>query len=207
VAAVAGLGCWAVEWSSRSPFMNKRWRVPLALACVGVLGWLAWQAWPERGPVYRGKPLSYWLKGFDNGDNGQGKPSFDESVEAVRQTSTNALPVLLRMLRVRDSDLRHRLARLAQKQHLVNINYVTADRQRWAARQGFVALGLYGRSAIPQLLEISMEETSRAEWNKYATEILDLLKEARPNPQGGANGSQPIRPETNSTSSAAGSRR
>ena len=187
--------------------MTKRWRVPLALACVGIFGWLARQAWPNREPLYREKPLSYWLKGFDIGYNSPAKPSFDESVEAVRQTRTNALPVLLRMLRTRDSDLKHRLARLAQKQRLIKINYVTADRQRWAAKQGFTALGLYAKAAIPQLVEISQEETSRAEWNKYATEILDLLKETSPNPQGGANGSQPIRSETNSTPMAVGSRR
>jgi len=187
--------------------MTKRWRVPFALACVGVFAWLAWQAWPNREPLYRDKPLSYWLKGFDIGYNGPAKPAFDESVEAVRQTSTNALPVLLRMLRARDSDLKHRLARLAQKQRLIKINYVTADRQRWAARQGFTALGLYAKAAIPQLVEISQEEASRAEWNKYATEILDLLKERSPNPQGGANGRQPFPSVTNRMSAAAASRR
>jgi len=187
--------------------MTKRWRVPLALACLGVFGWLTWQARPNREPLYREKPLSYWLKGFDLGYNGPAKPSFDESVEAVRQTSTNALPILLRMLRTRDSDLKHRLARLAQKQRLIKINYVTADRQRWAARQAFTALGPYAKAAIPQLVEISREETSRAEWNKYATEILDLLKETSPNQQGGTNGRQPFSSETNRTSAAAASRR
>jgi hypothetical protein len=38
-------------------------------------------------------------------------------------------------------------------------------------------LGLYAKSAIPQLVEISQEETSRTEWNKYATEILGFLKQ------------------------------
>ncbi len=157
--------------------MSKRLRVPLALALVAVLGWVAWQALPQREPHYLGKPLSFWLKGFDHGYNEPRKPSFDESVEAVRQAGTNALPILLRMLRARDSDWKHRLIRLAQKQRLIEIDYVTADRQRWVARQGFVALGLHAKCAIPQLVDISQEETSRVEWNKYATEILDLLKQ------------------------------
>lgn len=121
--------------------------------------------------------MSFWLKGFDIGYNDPSKPSYNESVEAVRQAGTNALPTLLRMLRTRDSDLKHWLTRLAQKQRLIKIDYVTADRQRWAAREGFDSLGLYAKYAIPQLVEISQEETSRVEWNKYATEILGQLKQ------------------------------
>jgi hypothetical protein len=162
---------------SNSSIMTKRWRIPIAVACVGLSGWLGWRAWPRHDPVYREKPLSYWLKGFDIGYNSPAKPSYDESVEAVRQTSTNSLPILLRMLRTRDSDLKHRLARLAQKQRLVKIDYVSADRERWAARQGFTALGSQAKVAIPQLVEIAREEKSRSEWHKYATEILELLKE------------------------------
>jgi len=164
-----------------SGVMTNRRRVLFALTFAPLLGIVIWQAWPTREPLYRQKPLSFWLRSFDLGDNAPGKPSFDESVEAVRETSTNSLPILLRMLRSRDSDLKHRLARLAQKQSLIRINYVTADRQRWAARQGFTALGLYAKVAIPQLVEISREEASRVEWNKYATEILDLLKQTWPN--------------------------
>ena len=42
---------------------------------------------------------------------------------------------------------------------------------------------------------------------KLPARTLTLLKSTRPNPQGGANGSQPLRSETNRTSPAAGSRR
>jgi hypothetical protein len=164
--------------------MAKTGRVLLAVACVGAFGWLGWQVWPNREPVYRDEPLSYWLKGFDIGYNSPGKPSYHEAVEAVRQASTNSLPTLLRMLRSRDSDLNHRLIRLAQKQPVIKVNYVSADRQRWAAREGLVALGLNAKPAIPQLIEISQEETSRVELNKYATEILVLLKQTWPKDAG-----------------------
>ena len=160
--------------------MTRRFHVPLALGLVAVLGLVIWLALPQREPLYQGKPLSFWLRGFNLADNQPGKPSFDESVEAVRATRTNALPVLLRMLRARDSDLKHGLIRLAQKQRIIRIEYVAADTQRWAARQGLVSLGLYTRSAIPELAEISREEASRGEWNKYATEILDLLRQTWP---------------------------
>ena len=157
--------------------MSKRLGILLAFLLLAVLGGAYWQALRQPAPIYQGRPLTFWLKGFDIGYNDPRKPSFDQSVEAVRQAGTNALPTLLRMLRTRDSDLKHSLTRLAKKQRLIKIDYVTADRQRWAATQGFEALGLYAKSAIPQLVEISQEETSRTEWNKYATEILGFLKQ------------------------------
>lgn len=141
-------------------------------------------AWPNPEPVFRGKPLSYWLKGFDIGRNESAKPGYDDCVAAVRQANTNALPILLRMLRTRDTDLKQRLTRLAQRQSLIKVDYVTTDRQRWAAWQGFMALGPEANAVIPQLTEIAHEEASRAEWNKYATEILDMLKRWSANARG-----------------------
>lgn len=160
--------------------MIKRWPLALALAFVSLLGWLAWKGLPQRQPIHAGKPLSFWLKGFDIGYNDPRKPNYNESVEAVREAGTNAIPILLRMLRSRDSDLSHRLTRLIAKQRLIKIDYVTADRQRCSAWEGFGALGLSAKPAIPELATIAQQEISRVEWNKYATEILDRLRRTWP---------------------------
>jgi hypothetical protein len=164
--------------------MSKRLGIPLAFLLLALLGGALWHALRQTVPVYQGTPLSFWMKGFDIGYNDPRKPSYAESVEAVRQAGTNALPMLLSMLRARDSDLKHCLTRLAKKQRLIKIDYVTADRQRWAASQGFMAfLGRDTRYAIPQLVEISREEVAGAypipggHHTEYATEILELLKQ------------------------------
>jgi len=164
--------------------MSKRLGIPLGFLVLALLGGAFWQALRQPASVYQGKPLSFWLKGFDIGYYDPRKPSFDESVEAVRRAGTNALPILLRMLRSRDSDLKHRLTRLAARQHIIKIDYVTADRQRWAARLGFMGLsGREAKYAIPQLVEISQEEVAGAypipggRHTEYATEVLELLKQ------------------------------
>lgn len=164
--------------------MSKRLGIPLGVLVVALLGGALWNALRQPAPAYKGKPLAFWLRGFDIGYNDPRKPSFDESVEAVRQAGTNALPTLLRMLRSRDSDLKHRLTRQAEKQHLVRIEYVSADRQRWAAMQGFLALvGREAKYAIPQLIEISRHEVAGAytisggRHTLYATEILGQLRQ------------------------------
>ena len=160
--------------------LSNRWSIALGLILVGVLGWFAWEALSRREPLYAGKPLSFWLKGFDIGYNNPQKPGNSESVEAVREAGTNAIPALLRLLRSRDSDLIHRFTRLLAKQRMIHVDYVTADRQRWVAREGFGALGLCAKPAIPELVAVAREESSRVEWNKYATEIIDQLKQTWP---------------------------
>jgi len=164
--------------------MSKRLGIPLAFLFLALLGGAFWQALRRPAPVYHGRPLTYWLRGFDIGYNDPHKPSFDESVEAVRQARTNALPTLLRMLRSGDSDLKHWLTRLAQKQRLIKVDDISADRQRWAAMQGFLALvGREAKYAIPQLIEISRQEVAGAytisggRHTLYATEILGLLRQ------------------------------
>jgi hypothetical protein len=161
--------------------MITRWRIALALAFATLLGGLAWETLSHGEPTYAGKPLSFWLKGFDIGYNDPRKPSHDQSVEALREAGTNAIPTLLRMLRSRDSDLNHRLTRLLAKQRVIKVDYVSADRQRWAAREALSALGLAAKPAIPELVAIARQETVRSEWHtQYAKEILDDLKREWP---------------------------
>ena len=156
--------------------MSRRLRIAVALLEVGLVAGLLWQAIRQREPLYQGKPLAFWLRGFELDDQ-PGKLSFSDAVEAVRQTGTNALPILLSMLRARDSDLKQRLIRLGRNQPFIAIHYVTADSRRWVARQGFIALGSLAKYAIPQLVEINRDDVSRGERTRYAAEILELLKQ------------------------------
>lgn len=164
--------------------MRKPVQVALAVLLVAIAGLVAWEMLRQREPVYLGKPLSFWLRGFELDDQ-PGKPGFNEAVGAVRDAGTNAFPILLHMLRIRDSDLKHRLTRFAQKQRLISVHYLPADRQNWVARQGFVALGKETTYAVPSLVEIYDEGISRGDTNSltlgYITEILELLKDTDTN--------------------------
>jgi hypothetical protein len=163
--------------------VRKRLQIAVAVLLVVVIGVIAWQSLRSREhePVYRGKRLTFWLRGFDISDNAPGKPNFNESVDAVRDAGTNAFPLLLSMLRASDSSLRQRLKRLAQRQHLIAIDYVSADTQQWAARQGFGALGNVAKGAVPELLEIYRHDIARGQTNSnqlgYIREILAILEQ------------------------------
>ncbi len=157
-----------------------RIRNGLILLVVAVLGGVPWQGHSMQEPVYEGKPLSYWLEAFEP-EGFPGQPNFVEAVDAVRAADTSAVPILLRLLRARDSDCTQKLTRLARKQHLISVRYVAAKNQNWEARQGFVALNRAAvRCALPRLAEICRQDISTGETistrHLYSIEVLALLE-------------------------------
>jgi hypothetical protein len=98
--------------------MRKRFRVLLAILLVAIVGGIAWFVWKPREPVYQGKPLSFWLRGYDY-PLYLGRPgpmpkylspdSPAQADAAVRRAGTNAIPVLSRLLVIEDSPVRVRV--------------------------------------------------------------------------------------------------
>jgi HEAT repeat protein len=140
---------------------NKRHIALTALAVAALCGLacLVLRSPPEKEPVSQGKPLSYWLAGYDSGNyrlahpNGPSPPTHGEANFAIRQMGTNAIPTLLRMLEEHDPSLRERVLALTRKQHFIKIPYMRANRGL-NAYSGFHALGPEAVSAVPALLGI-----------------------------------------------------
>ncbi|MDB6067251.1 MAG: repeat protein [Pedosphaera sp.] len=138
---------------------TKPSRIALALLLIGVLAVVVW--WmlrsAEQEPVYKGKPLSAWLRGYDAGMLSEERKEADE---AVRQIGTNAIPILLRMMHAKDSRLTERLGVLAEKQHVIKVTYRLAWWGYYEAQHGFQALGAKGRTAVPALVELYEKNAS-----------------------------------------------
>ena len=144
----------------------------VGVALVGVIGReLAQPREPE--PVYQGKSLSEWLKPKKVGSRLVvfGNPSQDM---VVRQIGTNAIPTLLRMLRAKDSAMKTTLIHLAQRQHIVAIEYTTAHEWNQTARHGFQVLGAEAQSAVPALTEI-VNHNPTGESKLDAIAVLGLI--------------------------------
>jgi hypothetical protein len=124
---------------------------------VALVGVIVWRVSQQREPAYQGKPLSEWLKGYRNTDD---TPQIDKTDEAVRRVGTNAIPTLLRALRMRDSALKVKLITLAQRQHIIKINYMLATEWNHSGAYGFAALRTNAWSAVPALIEITDENNS-----------------------------------------------
>ncbi len=110
--------------------------------------------------MYQGKPLSFWLGGYYNpygymsGTNTVPVPTRSEAEAATRHIGTNALPVLLRMFRERDSSLKDKLCALAMRQKFIKFHFHTSREDIYVAMMGLHALGPQASNAVPQLVAI-----------------------------------------------------
>jgi hypothetical protein len=135
----------------------------LAVLAVAVLGGLCWLVLRPREPVYQGRRLSYWLEAYDYEFK---MAHFDDTArlamakEALRQAGTNAIPVLLQMLRAHDSALKLKLMTLARKQHIINIRFTSAETLNDEAREAFRDLGTNAWIAVPALIKIYEQNLS-----------------------------------------------
>jgi hypothetical protein len=73
---------------------------------------------------------------------------------------TNAIPVLLEMLRRKDSVLERRLHTLARRQHLLKIHHAEDVYWNDQGAQGFRALGPAAKDAVPDLIRIYEQRIS-----------------------------------------------
>ena len=138
--------------------MRKRLRIVFAILFVAVLGLLVRQMLqPHKpsDPVYQGRPLRVWLRGFTDDKIMNSDQDRDKIYEAVRLIGTNAIPTLLQMLRARDSALKLKLIALARKQRFVQFQHTpSAAELNVEAGLGFQALRANGKDAVPSLIQI-----------------------------------------------------
>ncbi len=132
-----------------------RSRILLTFLLVTVLCGFAWFMRPPSEPVYEGKPLSAWLEA-----NYTGKSDLSYEREAWRQEreapivhiGTNAVPILLSMLQVKDSGVMTKLIGFLRRQTLIRAHPHTDFEFHSMAVSGFEALGPMGKPAVPGLM-------------------------------------------------------
>jgi hypothetical protein len=107
---------------------------------------MAASASARSGPTYEGKPLSYWLSGR--------KITSDKAQDAVRYAGTNAIPMLLQMVRADDSPLKGRWNAFTLNNGLLWCYFVPAEVRHRQALAGFKTLGLLASNAAPELIKI-----------------------------------------------------
>jgi len=124
----------------------KRLFLTVALVALGILvaGWSG-HALRSRRQSWQGRPLSSWLKEFDN--------DHQSAAHAIRQIGATALPYLCDELRAQDPAWKLQLVAFARRQRLVQIRFTPDAQRRERAVQACRALGPLARPAIPALGE------------------------------------------------------
>jgi tetratricopeptide (TPR) repeat protein len=142
-------------WKSRAALLR--------LFLFAGLGGLLWLTLAPREPSYQGKPLSFWLSraaesGLFLAD--QKDPNAKECREAIRGMGTNAIPMLLRILKAKDSALRRAAMDLVERQDFVRIPIGSVEEQKQKAQAGFYLLGELASNAVPTLIDICQHPPS-----------------------------------------------
>ena len=112
----------------------------LILSAIDISGVVFFFLQSTREPVYQGKPLSVWLKGYDTSNMEElfknNCAKLHELDKILSQVGTNAIPTLLQLLREEDF-----------KGHDIHSNGNEAS-------NGFRALGVNAKDAVPSLTKI-----------------------------------------------------
>ncbi len=140
-----------------------RLRWPLTASAFVLAVALVWfcPSRATRQPIYEGKTLVLWLRTYAPSSKAQrNSPAWKEADDAVRQTGTNCIPVLLQMLRARDSQLKLGLIGLARKQHFIKVDFVPAQEVNVEASRAFIVLADTAKDAVPALMSMYSENIS-----------------------------------------------
>ncbi len=138
-----------------------------AILLIAVVGVATWLVLPSRDnePVYKGKPLSVWLKGYDlETKTFPESPEEQQADEAVQHIGTNAIPTLLRMLRKKDPPADVKIIMSLVKR---SYDILAASRNNNRAADAFRNLGPSASNAVPALIEIYGQNIS--EMSKWST--------------------------------------
>lgn len=137
----------------RSRILRKRFSI-IILVLVALVGFIGYQVAKPREPLYKGKPLSLWLtKEYTNSNAGDDVPT------AVRLAGTNGIPVLLRLLRVKDSALKAKVMHWAERRHIIH-EYIDPEIGYYGAAYAFGVLGTNAHTAVPELIRIADDNIS-----------------------------------------------
>lgn len=135
------------------PHLLRTLLVSAAILTILVVCFFAVQAPPE--PAYRGKTLTAWLQTYAPSSRpGRHSAEWNATDDAVRHIGTNGIPVLLQLLRQKDSPLKLYLVEFAQKCWLIKGSFVSSGERNIEASRAFIALGDTAKDAVPALIEI-----------------------------------------------------
>jgi hypothetical protein len=208
----------------------------IALTAILALLLLVLSSRTSKPLTYQGKPIEYWfvrlpvtpvpppgvdlgnmqgfVKSFGQKYGGEGV-SDTSGIDAIAALGTNALPFLLAKLQGVDSTIERTVTRAATNSGVGYLPFRAAELERSQAVTGLIHL----KTLTPEATQLlgSLRTNTNRDVASAAAYVLTRraalggppapAPERKPETVGPANGSQPTRLETNSTSSAAGSRR
>jgi hypothetical protein len=161
----------------------KRFRIVLvAVVVLLFVGWIALYRARSREPRYQNRTLTQWLEAYQHAFVGSKSDTnapamLATSADAVKQIGTNAIPVLLKMIRTHDSSLAHTTILLLRKQSLIHLTWRTDSECQSQACLGFRLLGLSGKPAVGELTDLALTAPDPAARASAARALNSIVPE------------------------------
>jgi len=112
---------------------------------------------PQREPVYRGKPLTAWAQQYGSNHWSGGRVLADEAEVAIRQIDTNkSIPFLVNLMRATDTPLKKKLRRFLPGKWHAQLHLIddSGNVTRIGAH-GIAALGTNASAAVLPLIDLA----------------------------------------------------
>jgi hypothetical protein len=157
-------------------FRSKRRKRRVGIIALSVIfGFAAACFWvAEKEPSYHGKKLSDWVDDSNN----------PEAEAAFRAMGTNAIPILLKWIRMNRPEWRIKLEGSLQRVPLVGRwGEHDGNHRRWLqlnAPYGFKKLGPIASPAMPELVRLFINDTNSSNAGESAGEALAYLASVFP---------------------------
>jgi len=153
--------------------MGRRTQVVLAVLLASIMAFGLYLLTPSESK-YRGHSVSWWLEDLHEAVGSHNADEKERAVNAIRGAGTNALPVLLHILRVHDSPAKTLFMRLAGKRILSRLHVLSANQSRFEAALGYEVLGPAASSQVPALVD-ALQNDSLPNVRHYAAEVLGMI--------------------------------
>jgi HEAT repeats len=131
---------------------NRRRAILFAALFLAVVCVFVWFILPTPEPTYQGRTLSFWLESYCQ--HRSDLSVRQAATTAIQQAGTNAIPILLRLLRARDSGIKTAVLHWFNGHPRVKSPFVSAADQNMEGYWGFLVLGPDAGPAVPQLVQI-----------------------------------------------------
>ncbi len=133
---------------------DHRVQLLVVVLLVVLIGVAILQMLLPQEPVYEGKTLTVWLDDCFRIQEARSDARFKAGEKAIRAIGTNAIPILLEMVRIRDSALKRKLTQVVFRESKGSIRLHNDWEYHRKAVIGFGVLGAAAAPCVPSLASL-----------------------------------------------------
>jgi HEAT repeat protein len=150
-------------FSNIHDFMGEKRRLTFGVFVTIMLAGFAWLVLHPHEPVYRSRPLSFWLEEPFSRGAYEFRGASPDAEQAVAAIGADAIPALLKMVAQRDTTGRRILDHFGGNFRFLHLRW--HEGQGEAAVWAFKILGEQAKPAVPALIKLLADQDAMVQFN------------------------------------------